>query len=111
MGAFNELKVNTKCNKCQHIMTIDIQFKYGETWQYIYQLKDLIKWGGRIDVGRSTYTKVKVYGVIEPSICSICKENLPEEYDIYVIENLIEGISELQSLQDYSVNINYCLLP
>ncbi|RYE21712.1 MAG: hypothetical protein EOP45_09205 [Sphingobacteriaceae bacterium] len=91
-------------------MTKNIQFKYGEVWQYIYQLKDSIKWGGRVDVGNPTYSKVKVYGITSPSICSNCKENTPEEYDIYITNSIIESTSELQKLQDYSIDIDYCVL-
>lgn len=110
MGAFNELQVNIKCNNCQNLLANDIQFKYGEVWQYSYQLKDSIKWGGRADIGNPTYSKVKVYGVMKPSTCPNCKENITEEYDIYITNSVIEGVRKLQKIQDYSIDIDYCVL-
>ncbi len=62
MGAYNVLKVNEQCLNCGASIMLDIQFKFGDTWQYNYLLGEKIRWGGA-DIGIPNLDKVKVYGI------------------------------------------------
>ncbi len=67
MGAFNVIKINHVCKSCKINVMIQVQFKYGDIWQYEYSLGDSLKWGGN-DTGVSGRRKVIVDGVSEGSI-------------------------------------------
>ena len=45
MGAFNTLKAVATCPRCRATVAIQIQFKYGDTWQYEYAIGDSLRWG------------------------------------------------------------------
>ncbi|WP_291913996.1 hypothetical protein [Chitinophaga sp. CB10] len=84
MGAFNVLIAEVLCPDCTKKHDGRIQFKFGNTWQLIYQVGDIIKWGGN-DIGNSDLKKVKVYGIIESGLCPYCNNcNIVDEYDILI---------------------------
>lgn len=101
MSSFNILIAEITCPSCRKNCEVKIQFKYGNTWQLIYKLGDLITWGGN-DIGNPNYDRIKVYGIIESPTCPFCmKSVIPEEYDILVIKNKITRISPLSEIRDY----------
>jgi len=84
MGSFNILVAEVKCPDCGKKHNGRIQFKFGNTWQLYYKVSDTITWGGN-DLGSPDLKKVKLYGMIESTVCPFCdKDHIPENYDIFV---------------------------
>ena len=50
----------------------EVQFKYGDTWQFDYGLGDELKWGGN-DIGDRDFELVVVDGAAD---CPVCKTEL-----------------------------------
>ena len=69
MGAFNELTADFACSACGHRGRMNVQFKYGDTYQSRYSLGDKLRWGGN-DVGVPSKKKVLVAGLAGP--CPSC---------------------------------------
>ena len=78
MGLFNTLTTETKCANCQKLSVFELQFKYGETWQYNYTIGDIITWG-KVNVGLPHCQRVRI-----EAISNKCPHCLLEgmEYDI-----------------------------
>ena len=64
MSAFNRLHAEVRCPNCGDSSKQLIQFKFGDVWQYDYQLGDILRWGGNA-VGRPGLAKVLVSGAGE----------------------------------------------
>lgn len=106
MGTFNTLITDTICNNCQNTFQLKLQFKFGDTWQYIYQTGDTLKWGGN-DIGSDDLLKVKVYGIAENNVCIFCKHPNPEEFDINIQHNIILSINPISNIDHYHQDINF----
>jgi len=101
MSSFNILIAEIRCPDCSKDHEARIQFKFGNTWQLKYRIGDTIKWGGN-DIGSPDLKKVKVYGIIESTTCPFCnRDNIAEEYDIFIKENVIINVSAIESIKDY----------
>jgi len=101
MGAFNVLITESVCTNCGVKSPARIQFKYGSTWQFKYRIGDTISWGGN-DYGNPNLKKVKAYGIVESTTCPSCSEDkIPEEYDIFIENNIITGIAPMENINDY----------
>lgn len=101
MGFFNTLITETTCPNCGAKPEIRIQYKYGNTRQLHYSMGDTITWGGN-DVGNPALTKVKAYGIAESITCTACNEEcIPEEYDVFIIENKITKFAPIKSIEEY----------
>lgn len=111
MGAYNILVANVMCPNCHNIYEGKIQFKYADTWQLQYRIGDKLKWGGN-DIGTPDIPKVKVYGILESDTCPICNQtNFEDEFDIYIENNVLTGVSKIESIDDYHLNDgNYAVL-
>lgn len=104
MGAYNILIANVQCSNCKNTYEAKIQFKYGDTWQLEYRMGDKIKWGGN-DIGVPDSEKVKVYGILESDTCPMCDQiNLENEFDIYLMTDIITSINKMESINDYFIN-------
>lgn len=64
MGAFNTVGCHLACPNCGATATLRIQFKYGDSWQYEYEVGDRIRWDGN-DNGAPGAKRVVVDGVTE----------------------------------------------
>ncbi len=84
MGAFNTLEARAECPVCKKIGSFRIQFKYGDTWQYLYHLGDEIRWGGN-DFGHRSL-RVRIEGISEK--CPNCHTKWIE-MDIMSEENIL----------------------
>lgn len=101
MGSFNTLITELTCPDCGQQSQARIQFKFGNNWQFEYRTGETITWGGN-DMGDPNHKKVKLYGIIELTHCPYCNKNsIPEEYDIFVADNVIVGFSPIESIEDY----------
>ncbi len=89
MGAFNIVTGKTVCPICKREILTEIQFKYGDTWQYHYSIGDYLKWGGN-DIGSPQYLKVIVKGEAGP--CPHCNSDA-FECEIEIVSNQIIGIN------------------
>jgi hypothetical protein len=69
MSAFNILQAEAACPTCGCRGRFEIQFKYGDTWQYEYRIGDRLCWGGN-DIGKPGLSEVQVQGVGGP--CPNC---------------------------------------
>jgi hypothetical protein len=111
MSAFNILQTELVCNSCNRPYPLSLQFKFGDTWQFHYQVGDKIKWGGN-DIGVPRPLTAKVYGLAESSVCPFCGYQNEEEYDITVKDGTIIDINPMESYQQYLSNNdgNYFIL-
>jgi predicted RNA-binding Zn-ribbon protein involved in translation (DUF1610 family) len=101
MGSFNILIVEIACPNCGVKPQVRIQFKFGNTWQLQYKIGDTISWGGN-DIGKPNLIKVKAYGIVESTTCPSCNENsIPEEYDVFINDNVIINVTPIGNINDY----------
>lgn len=89
---------------------VNIQFKFGDTWQNQYLIGDLIRWGGA-DIGMPGLDKVKVYGISELDKCPSCQQPIFDEYEIIVEKDIIKYINPIFNLEDYDSNDGNYVIP
>lgn len=89
MGAYNTVRVDQVCPSCNNLVDVHIQFKYGDTWQYTYQIGDSLKWGGN-SIGKPGAKQVVADGVAEGQ-CPICKYAWPD-YEIWIENDKIVDV-------------------
>jgi hypothetical protein len=65
-----------------------VQFKYGDTWDYDYQVGDRISWGGN-DKGRPAH-RVQVLGF--PEECPVCGYDPAGVYDVFIEDDVIVDV-------------------
>lgn len=108
MGAYNTVRVDQVCPSCNNLVEVRIQFKYGDTWQYIYQLGDRLKWGGN-SIGKPGAQQVVADGAAEEP-CPICKYAWPD-YEIWIENDKIVDIRTASSKFDFaSLHESYIVL-
>lgn len=101
MGFFNVLIAECKCANCGRVSKVRIQYKFGSTRQYEFNVGDTIRWGVN-EIGNADLRKVKVYGIAESTTCVFCNSNVfSEEYDIFIIDNLIKEVSPISNIEEY----------
>jgi hypothetical protein len=83
MASFNTFRAQRRCPACNIEGEFDIQFRYGDTWQYIYFTGDELKWGGN-DVGTVRDGRVLINGISGP--CKSCNADFIE-FDILLEDN------------------------
>lgn len=106
MGAYNILISEISCPDCSGKHMGRIQFKFGNTFQFIYNVGEVVKWGGN-DIGSPDLKNIKAYGIIESTTCPLCKNNnIIEEYDIFIENNIIKCISPIENIDDYLLDIS-----
>jgi hypothetical protein len=88
MGAYNTLLAPVECLNCGREVSLELQFKFGNTWQHSYSLGDTLKWGGNV-VGKPGCEKVLVEAVSGP--CPACGQE-DMEYDVLVEKDRIEAV-------------------
>ncbi len=100
MGAFNTLLVTLTCENCHHKQQEKMQFKFGDTWQFIYHIGDRLTWGGN-DQGRPGIPLVKVWGFLEAEHCSRCSHPYFQDYDIMISYDIIRSVKKAERVTDY----------
>lgn len=80
MGAYNTVRGHAACPRCGNNVEVVVQFRFGNVWQFEYELGDSIKWGGNA-VGSAALPRVVVEGVAEAE-CRVC--GFANEWNLYV---------------------------
>ena len=124
MGLFNVLSVAITCKQCSHLYIDRIQFKHGAVRQYEYNLGDELywepptnRWASDINLGKQLPGEVLVYGISELEGCPICGfKNINDyqathtyfenevEYDIILVDNILNAFRPLQDYDVYLVD-------
>jgi hypothetical protein len=78
-----------------------MQFCYGATWQYKYNLGDTLKWEEAINVGDPTIPDAIVHGLSHLDNCPLCDVAFEADYDIIVTDNILCSIRPVESYDRY----------
>jgi hypothetical protein len=96
MSAFNVVVGQPICPVCGTIQQADVQFRYGDTWQYTYRPGDRLRWGGN-DAGSPDDTLVLVEGVGPP--CVRCGTYL--DCEIQIVDGVIVDVRAVAEPRDF----------
>ena len=102
MSAYNTVGFSWENPKTKEMHNVLIQFKYGEVWQHAYKVGDALLWGNN-DIGNPSAKKVVVEGVLEGDKLS---NEMPEDFEIYIIDNKIESIKPFTNTYNFSKTEN-----
>ncbi len=104
MGAFNTVRADVECPNCQFKSEFEIQFKFGDVWQFEYRVGDRLSWGGN-DAGSPGHKKVLLLGMGGP--CPNCGEN----FQLFHILLEMDRIAEVcPATGDYTFDRNEYLI-
>jgi hypothetical protein len=108
MGAFNTLRAAVVCPRCNSSSEVDIQFKYGSTWQREYSIGDRLSWG-KNDIGEPGVGHVVVDGEAGP--CALCGYDGEWRVDIFIDQGVITKVEQRSGRFDFAhVDRTYILL-
>ena len=93
MSAFNRVHLPWHDVSDYKVLDIHVQFKYGDTWQYDYEVGDVLKWGGN-DIGVKNAKHVVVYGCAEGDLPGV-----PEDFEVHIVDGTIERV--IRATGDY----------
>lgn len=100
MGAFNTVSTKQACPSCKKVNEVDVQFKYGDTWQFKYRIGDKLRWGGN-DVGAPGAKRVVLDAVMED--CPSC--GAPgRDCEVWIEEDRITAVSPASGKYDFVKN-------
>jgi hypothetical protein len=88
MGAFNRVHIPWRDPQTNEVLNLKIQFKYGDAWQYDYNVGDVLAWGGN-DIGERSAKRVVVDGVLEDYEVH---PNVPEDFEVHIVEGRIDKV-------------------
>lgn len=80
MGAFNTVTAEVPCPKCRARSVLEIQFRFGATWQYRYSLGQTLLWG-KNDIGDEGRDAAVLGIVVGP--CPTC--GFDDDWDVVVV--------------------------
>jgi hypothetical protein len=80
MGAYNTVRGQAICPNCGNLVEVVAQFKFGNVWQFEYELGDSLKWGGNA-VGSPGLGHVVVDAIAETN-CMSC--GFSDEWNLYL---------------------------
>ncbi len=98
MSAFNTVKVEHKCASCGHLVELSVQFKYGEVWQYEYEIGDRLKWG-KNNIGQPGNKRVVVDGAAER--CPVCHAE-GADYEVWLEDDRIVSVQPACGRYDFA---------
>ena len=99
MGAFNVVSTSVRCPRCGSLVSVRIQFKFGDTSQHEYVLGDELRWGGN-DVGLPGQGHVVVDGVSEEP-CPICGYVNEWNFYVHICYDVIERVASATGEFDF----------
>ncbi len=85
MSAYNTLTTQVICPSCKKKVQVQLQYKYGDSWQINYEVGQTIKWGGN-DYG-SPALKVIVDAISED--CPLCGFDDIGDFEILLKKDVI----------------------
>lgn len=88
MGAFNTVHIRWRNSQTSEVLDINVQFKYGDTWQHDYRVGDVIKWGGN-DIGHKNARRAVVDGCLDAPAAS---PGMPESFEVHILNGKIEKV-------------------
>ena len=106
MGAFNSIYDDFKCPVCDQTGRFEVQFKYGDCWQYIYQIGEKIKWGGN-DKGIPGCEEVIIEAIGGP--CPNCGEQYIE-FDLLLKKDRIISITPIGTERPHETKEGYIIV-
>jgi len=92
LGLFNTVGSNLACVHCGAVSSYKVQFKYGNCYQYEYEIGDEIEWSGddsSYDWGDPNQVAVVVEGVGGP--CPNCREEFLN-FDVFTQNGIIRDV-------------------
>lgn len=97
MSAFNVVIVPWQDPITHKEFELRVQFKYGDVWQYVYQIGEILKWGGN-DIGRKEAGRVVVDGCLEgePPVSEV-----PEDFEVHILKNKIDKVVPATGAYDF----------
>jgi hypothetical protein len=98
MGAFNTVEIRGTCPCCKKEVNLEVQFKYGDTYQYDYKLGDVITWGGN-DIGKPGRSRVVVDGAAGCPNCPGCDFDL--DYEVWLEKDRIVAVKPVTGAYDF----------
>lgn len=109
MGAFNTVRSEQTCGSCGQRTAFQIQYKYGELWQYEYQIGDSIAWSTKYkkaDAGKPGRPQVVVEGIAEN--CPHCRAE-GGEFEVWLANDKIVEVRPLTNPSKFIDN-NFIVL-
>ena len=102
MAAFNSVRQIVECPNCRSEVRVDVQFKYGNTWQLHYDIGDAALNAGGNDIGNPDAIRVVIDAVGHVS-CPNCGYEggqglLRVRYELWVPEILAAGFRKFWRL-------------
>jgi hypothetical protein len=101
MGAFNVLRAEATCPQCGNSPEVEVQFKYGSTWQREYAIGDVLSWG-KNDIGEPTHERVVADGAAGP--CPSCGYDGDWDLDIFIERDRITRVEPRSGRYDFVTN-------
>ncbi len=95
MGAFNTVRLSWHNPQSGEAVDVTVQFKYGDTWQYEYNIGDVLRWGGN-DNGIKDARRVVVDGALEGDIPGV-----PEDFEVYIVDGRIDMVIPATGEHDF----------
>jgi hypothetical protein len=95
VGSFNDLHVETTCRRCDQIGKRTLQIKYGECWQYKYQIGDSVQWatGSRRNLNKGSESEARAWVPAYSSACPHCNDGSDfADFSVVVDGSRIEGV-------------------
>lgn len=102
MSAFNTLSATVPCPNCTREFEVEIQFKFGDVWQFQYRLRDMLQWGGN-DYGIKWPGRVVVDGTAA-SPCPHC--GFDDEWNLYI--HLEDSVFTAVTIADDTYDFSCC---
>ena len=93
MSAFNTITAAASCPFCGHTQEWNVQFKYGDCWQYDYSIGDRLRWGGN-KKGSNVGAAVRAPGIAAEPCQQCSKDNIGAA--VYFSDNVIKRIELLR---------------
>jgi hypothetical protein len=94
MGAFNTVKAKAQCPNCSLTQLWTVQFKYGNCWQFEYEIGQKLRWGGN-KKGRNVGGNVRTPGIAEEPCTKCGKTSL--DAAVYFCDNIIQRVELLKA--------------
>lgn len=89
MSAFNTIKCHAACPFCGNFQIWTVQYKYGDCWQYEYEIGDKINWNGN-DNGENIGGSLRTEGIAEERCQKCGKDDIDAE--IHLFDNMLKKV-------------------